>query len=74
MEGDAKIKKELETRLIEKVGEVISEIKTTAKNVDHVICSLHSLALLLFPVDSSQVLGESASISINYAFLNFGFP
>ncbi|XP_050255948.1 uncharacterized protein LOC126701686 [Quercus robur] len=47
----------METKLIEKVSEVISAIKS-AKHVDEVVCALHSLALLLFPLDSSLLSGS----------------
>lgn len=45
----------MESGILEKVGQIISEIKS-AKHVDQLICSLHSLALLLFPLDSSLIL------------------
>ncbi|KAF6155345.1 hypothetical protein GIB67_019871 [Kingdonia uniflora] len=48
--------REIETKIIEKVGETISAIKE-AKHVDEVISVLHSLAVLLFPLDSSIVSG-----------------
>ncbi|XP_061954022.1 uncharacterized protein LOC133676367 [Populus nigra] len=54
-EGDAKRRREVESGILEKVGQIISEIKS-AKHVDQLICSLHSLALLLFPLDSSLIL------------------
>ncbi|KAJ6374435.1 hypothetical protein OIU78_030036 [Salix suchowensis] len=54
-EGGAKRRREVENRILEKVGQIISEIKS-AKHVDQLICSLHSLALLLFPLDSSLIL------------------
>ncbi|WCJ36211.1 embryo defective 2423 [Euphorbia peplus] len=57
MEEESKRKKrEMEGRVVEKVGEVISAIKA-AKHVSHVICALHSLAVLLFPIDSSVIAG-----------------
>ena len=60
MEGSTKRKREMETELVEKVSEVISAIKS-AKHVDEVVCALHSLALLLFPLDSSLLSGQSPS-------------
>ncbi|KAJ8752074.1 hypothetical protein K2173_001101 [Erythroxylum novogranatense] len=57
MESDVKRRRELDTRVPEKVGEVISIIKT-AKHVDQVICALHPLAVLLFPLDSLLVSGS----------------
>ena len=60
MEDSTKRKREMETNLIEKVSEVISATKS-AKHVDEVVCALHSLALLLFPLDSSLLSGQSPS-------------
>ncbi|XP_023882756.2 uncharacterized protein LOC111995092 isoform X1 [Quercus suber] len=57
MEDSTKRKREMENKLIEKVSEVISAIKS-AKHVDEVVCALHSLALLLFPLDSSLLSGS----------------
>ncbi|KAK9278448.1 hypothetical protein L1049_028013 [Liquidambar formosana] len=56
-EHHPKIKRELENRVLEKVGEVISAIND-AKHVDQVICALHSLAIMLFPIDSSLLSGS----------------
>lgn len=50
--------RELEAKVLEKVAEVISAMKN-AKHVDQVISSLHSLAVLLFPVDASTISGQS---------------
>lgn len=47
----------MEAKVLDKVGEVISAIKT-AKHVDQVVCALHTLALLLFPLDSSLFSGS----------------
>ncbi|THU46163.1 hypothetical protein C4D60_Mb09t02060 [Musa balbisiana] len=44
----------LETLVLEKVGEVSSAIDA-AKHVDEVICALYSLAVRIFPVDSSAL-------------------
>ncbi|KAJ4823387.1 hypothetical protein Tsubulata_023429 [Turnera subulata] len=57
MEIDAKRRRELETKVLDKVGEVISAIKT-ATQVDQVVSALHSLAVLLFPLDSSLFIGS----------------
>ncbi|RDX87738.1 Telomere length regulation protein TEL2-like protein, partial [Mucuna pruriens] len=54
-------RRELEGTVVSKVAEVISAIKN-AKHVDQVICALHSIATLLFPLDSSLLsdsIGES---------------
>lgn len=48
---------ELDTRIIDKVGQVIKSINE-AKHVDQVICALHSLAVLLFPLDSRAFAGS----------------
>ncbi|KAK6920581.1 Telomere length regulation protein, conserved domain [Dillenia turbinata] len=60
MEGNRdinlKTRRELELKILEKVGDLISII-TEAKHVDKVICSLHSLAVLLFPLGSSSLAG-----------------
>ncbi|XP_050221935.1 uncharacterized protein LOC126672076 [Mercurialis annua] len=51
-------KRLIESRVIEKTGEVISAIKS-AKHVDQVICALHSFAIILFPtIDSSLISGS----------------
>ncbi|KAL5748273.1 hypothetical protein ACOSQ2_025570 [Xanthoceras sorbifolium] len=50
------IKREVETGVLEKVGEVTAAINS-AKHVDQVICALHSLASLLYPLDSSLLSG-----------------
>ncbi|XP_020571964.1 telomere length regulation protein TEL2 homolog [Phalaenopsis equestris] len=49
---------ELETLILQKV-EVVSSLIVSAKHVDQVICALHSLAVRLFPLDSSIILGAS---------------
>ncbi|PON45632.1 hypothetical protein PanWU01x14_257430 [Parasponia andersonii] len=56
-EEGPKRKKVVEAQVLDRVGEVISGIKK-AKHVDQVICSLHSLAILLFPLDSSLLSGS----------------
>ncbi|MED6212573.1 hypothetical protein PIB30_084738 [Stylosanthes scabra] len=50
-------KRELEGAVVTKVREVISAI-TNAKHVDEVVCALHSIAALLFPLDSSLISGS----------------
>ncbi|KAM7272284.1 hypothetical protein ACFE04_026947 [Oxalis oulophora] len=50
-------KRDISSELINKVGEVISTIKT-ANHVDQLICALHSLSVLLFPLDSSLIAGS----------------
>lgn len=57
MEEETKRRREIESRLLEKVEQVISAVKA-AKHVDQVICALHSLAILLFPLDSSLFSGS----------------
>ncbi|KAK7282002.1 hypothetical protein RIF29_10458 [Crotalaria pallida] len=47
----------LEVTIIGKVGEVISSIKNS-KHVDQVICALHSIASLIFPLDPSLLSGS----------------
>lgn len=56
MEKEVSKKRELETTMVDKVGEVISAIRS-AKHVDQVICSLHSIVALLFPIDPSLLSG-----------------
>lgn len=56
-EGHPERRRQLEKTVIEKVGEVISFI-SDAKHVDQVICALHSLAIKLFPLDSSLLSGS----------------
>lgn len=51
-------KEELETILLDKVGAVSSAVGV-ARHVDDVVCALHSLAVLLFPVDSTLVAGPN---------------
>ncbi|MED6108566.1 hypothetical protein PIB30_025389 [Stylosanthes scabra] len=50
-------KRELEGAVVSKVREVISSI-TNAKHVDEVVSALHSIAALLFPLDSSLISGS----------------
>lgn len=54
MERGEKNRRNLETLIIQKVGEVSSSIDA-AKDVNEVICALHSLAIRLFPINSSAV-------------------
>ncbi|KAG6683870.1 hypothetical protein I3843_12G034800 [Carya illinoinensis] len=58
MEDASKRRRELEAAVLDKVGEVISAVRS-AKRVDQVICALHSLAVLLFPLDYSSLLSGS---------------
>ncbi|XP_042515891.1 telomere length regulation protein TEL2 homolog isoform X2 [Macadamia integrifolia] len=53
---ESRRRRELESKILEKVGEVVSAI-TEAKYVDQVICALHSIAVQLFPIDSSRLSG-----------------
>ncbi|XP_014489992.1 telomere length regulation protein TEL2 homolog isoform X1 [Vigna radiata var. radiata] len=55
-------KRELEHEVVSNVAEVISAIKN-AKHVDQVICALHSIATILYPVDPSLL---SDSIDESY--------
>ncbi|XP_070043661.1 uncharacterized protein [Nicotiana tomentosiformis] len=56
-EAESRRKREVDITVLEKVGQVTASIKD-AKHVDQVICALHSLALLLFPLDSHSVAGS----------------
>lgn len=62
---DSGRRKELEAKVLEKVAEVISAIKN-AKHVDQVISALHSVAVLLFPVDASIIAGQSRLFSLQF--------
>ncbi|CDY37926.1 BnaA06g18910D [Brassica napus] len=53
----------IETKLVDKVGEAISAIGD-AKHVDQVISAVHSVALLLFPVDPTTRIGDKVSSSL----------
>ncbi|XP_058102126.1 uncharacterized protein LOC131246227 [Magnolia sinica] len=55
--GSVRNRRGLEAEILAKVGEVISAIHD-ANHVDQVICALHSIALLLFPLDSSLFSGS----------------
>ncbi|CAK9172583.1 unnamed protein product [Ilex paraguariensis] len=57
MVGEEVKRRELETRVLEKVGHVITSV-TDARYADQVICALHSLAVLLFPIDSHALSGS----------------
>nr|XP_043607857.1 telomere length regulation protein TEL2 homolog isoform X2 [Erigeron canadensis] len=52
-----KIEQNTNSKVLDKVGNVVVSINK-AKNVDQVICALHSLAVRLFPLDSSAFLGS----------------
>nr|XP_011471080.1 PREDICTED: telomere length regulation protein TEL2 homolog [Fragaria vesca subsp. vesca] len=56
MENGSKRRIEVEIKVLDKVGEVISELNK-AKHADQVISALHSLAVLLFPLDPSLFSG-----------------
>lgn len=62
-------RKEMGVEILEKVEEVISAI-SKAKHVDQVICALHSIAVLLFPVDSSLVAGLSLVVQEEDRFVS----
>ncbi|KAG2327921.1 hypothetical protein Bca52824_010649 [Brassica carinata] len=55
--AEAESKQTLETKLLDKVGEAISSIND-AKRVDQVIFAVHSVALLIFPVDPAARIGD----------------
>lgn len=55
--AEAESKQALETKLVDKVGEAISAIGD-AKHVDQVISAVHSVALLIFPVDPTTRIGD----------------
>lgn len=65
----AKREREVEAQVLEKVGELISGINK-AKHVDQVICKLHSIANLLFPLDASLLSGRPSHLkaSLFYHF------
>ncbi|KAL2347000.1 hypothetical protein Fmac_001000 [Flemingia macrophylla] len=65
-------KRESEVEVINKVAEVISAIKT-ANHVDKVICALHSIATLLFPLDPS-LLSDSIDESYRDQVSNVEVP
>ncbi|XP_022923797.1 telomere length regulation protein TEL2 homolog [Cucurbita moschata] len=65
-------KRELEAKVLQKVAEVISTIKT-AKHVDQVISALHSLAVRLFPVDAS-IIAECVGQSYRDQILSSSLP
>lgn len=62
MEDGSRRRSEVEVEVLDKVGEVISEFNK-AKHVDQVICALHSLAILLFPLDASLFSGNSQTLT-----------
>lgn len=69
---DSGRRKELEAKVLEKVAEVISAIKN-AKHVDQVISALHSVAVLLFPVDAS-IIAECVGQSYRDQILSSRLP
>lgn len=57
MATEEKLKKsEEQTQLLETVSATVSAV-STAKYVDDVILALHSVALLIFPIDTSSLSG-----------------
>lgn len=56
VEKSKKKERETSVKMMDKVGRFI-ECLNEAKHVDQVIVSLHSIALLLFPLDSSAISG-----------------
>ncbi|XP_042037087.1 telomere length regulation protein TEL2 homolog [Salvia splendens] len=56
-ESPRKKRAELEKRVLERVGNVISSIDD-AKHVDQVIIALHSLAVCLFPLNPDSISGS----------------
>ncbi|KAI3933451.1 hypothetical protein MKX01_022030 [Papaver californicum] len=57
MEEKTKGRRKAETEILEKVRVTISSINES-KHVDEVIVALHSIAVLLFPIDSSLLAGS----------------
>ncbi|CAA0385055.1 unnamed protein product [Arabidopsis thaliana] len=57
MAEGTKQERTLENKLLDKVGEAVSDI-SDAKHVDQVISAIHSVAVLLFPVDPSLFSGS----------------
>jgi len=57
MAEGTKQERTLENKLLDKVGEAVSDI-SDAKHVDQVISAIHSVAVLLFPVDPSLFSGN----------------
>ncbi|GMH01194.1 hypothetical protein Nepgr_003033 [Nepenthes gracilis] len=57
MEGEKpKTEKEMEIELLRKISDTMSAINS-AKRVDDIVCALHSLAVLIFPVDTHFLSG-----------------
>ncbi|GAB4860519.1 hypothetical protein Ancab_035679 [Ancistrocladus abbreviatus] len=56
MEDEKRKRREMETELLQKVSDTISAINN-AKRVDDVVLALHSLAVLLFPIDTPSLSG-----------------
>lgn len=64
MEGEPKRRRrELEPTVLHKVGDVVCAINE-AKHVDQIISALHSLAVRLFPLDSSAFSGPNIFCSL----------
>ena len=49
-------KNDEQTQVLQKVSHTLSYV-TYSKNVDQVILALHSLAILIFPIDASSLSG-----------------
>lgn len=67
--AEAESKQTLETKLLDKVGEAISSIND-AKRVDQVIFAVHSVALLIFPVDPAARIGDKYGEKVLYLSLS----
>ena len=65
MAEGTKQERTLENKLLDKVGEAVSDI-SDAKHVDQVISAIHSVAVLLFPVDPSLFSGNSHLFIYSY--------
>lgn len=59
---------ELERRVLERVGHVISSIDD-AKHVDQVIIALYSLAVCLFPLNHDSISGDFTDLRL-YTYYN----
>lgn len=70
MEGAEKRRREMESIIMDKVGRVIGSINE-AKHVDQVIFSLHSLAILVFPLDSRAFSGPSVLFRFFFELFKF---
>ncbi|CAB88328.1 putative protein [Arabidopsis thaliana] len=71
MAEGTKQERTLENNLLHKVGEAVSAI-SDAKHVDQVISAIHSVAVLLFPVDPSLFSGNFEMLHIVRGSGTFG--